>query len=75
MKLACNIDSRGIRVRLIGGCLLGGISILLAIAAWWSAATWLWWPAGGLALGSAVMIFEARRGWCVLRAMGFKTRI
>jgi hypothetical protein len=28
----------------------------------------------GLALG-AFMIFEARAGWCAVRALGFKTRI
>jgi hypothetical protein len=34
----------------------------------------LWWyPFGAIVFGGAFTIFEARAGWCVVRAMGFKT--
>ena len=75
MKLTCNIDSRGMRARLMAGCALGAISMILAVAAWFTGVAWLWWPMGGFACGSCVMVFEARSGWCMVRAMGFKTRI
>jgi hypothetical protein len=36
----------------------------------------LWWyPVAAITFGGAFAIFEARAGWCVIRAMGFKTPI
>lgn len=76
MALECNIDAKGRAVRLAAGValVLLASSFLLAWAI----------PAGGtgltvlgvlgLAVG-AFMIFEARAGWCALRALGIKTRI
>ena len=64
---ACNIDRRGRLIRFVAGLLCLG------------AAAWLWWglsdrfwSVGLLALG-AVAIFEAARGWCVMRAFGART--
>jgi DNA gyrase/topoisomerase IV subunit B len=34
--------------------------------------TW-WWLAGALAGMGAFVVFEARSGWCAVRAMGFRT--
>jgi hypothetical protein len=34
-----------------------------------------WIVAGVCVLMGAFAIFEARAGWCVMRAMGFKTRM
>ncbi|MBT6728200.1 MAG: hypothetical protein HOA75_15830 [Deltaproteobacteria bacterium] len=37
-------------------------------------ASTLWgYPIAAIAFGGAFAIFEARAGWCVIRAMGFKT--
>jgi hypothetical protein len=74
MRLQCNIDARGRVARLIWGLVLlaAGVAMLL----WWAL------PAGSLlawllttlvVVGGAVAVFEARAGWCVVRAMGFKT--
>lgn len=73
--MQCNIDQRGRRVRMIWGV------CLLVIAAGLIVATVLgyvsmWWGIGltiAAAAFGAFAIFEARRSWCVIRAMGFRT--
>jgi hypothetical protein len=74
--MTCNIDAKGKLVRLIYGIglLLPGIALLLLWTT--SAKTLVSWiiPLGPI-LGGAFAIFEALTGWCVLRAMGFKTPI
>ena len=72
-----NIDRKGRRARLISGmiCLLAGAALLLF--AWMSQAT----SRTPLAFGMALLgfglfqIFESRKGWCIVRALGFKTRM
>ncbi|HZL36301.1 MAG TPA: hypothetical protein VFC78_13365 [Tepidisphaeraceae bacterium] len=74
MPLTCNIDARGKAARLIYGI------ILLAIAGWLA----YWWAMGSdsavrwvvaiaCAMAGAFGIFEARAGWCIVRAIGVKT--
>lgn len=74
MPLQCNIDAKGKLVRMIYGLILLLVGIGLLI--FWAI------PAGGLIawivsiaviLGGVFALFEARAGWCVVRAMGFKT--
>ena len=70
----CNIDSRGKAARLIYGIVVVAIGLGLLL---------FWALRGGGILGwvisvacvamGAFSIFEARAGWCVIRAMGFKT--
>ena len=70
----CNIDSRGKAARLIYGIVVIAIGVTLVF---------LWAMRGGGVLGWAISaacvvmgafsIFEARAGWCVVRAMGFRT--
>ena len=75
MPLQCNIDARGKRIRLI----MGVVEVLLSIALLFA---WALPSGSGLAWGltvalfvfGAFAIFEARAGWCVIRAMGMKTR-
>ncbi len=74
--MQCNIDARGKAVRLVAGAAVEGIGLVLAV---------LWFlgflPDWALGVGIAAiasgwfMIFEGLAGWCVLRAMGFKTSI
>jgi hypothetical protein len=74
MPLQCNIDSRGKAVRLINGAIVLAIGILLAAFwAWGSHSALAWAISAACVLGGAFMLFEARAGWCVVRAMGFKT--
>lgn len=73
--MQCNIDSRGKATRLAMGI------VLLSVAAVIVAVTLLglvppragWIAAGMLAVGGGFGIFEARAGWCALRALGVRT--
>ncbi|MAQ04196.1 MAG: hypothetical protein CMA50_00010 [Euryarchaeota archaeon] len=76
MGFECNIDARGKAVRLRLG-LMGVLSSLgLAAACLLISAPDLAWivPAGAF-IGGAFAIFEGRTGWCVVRALGFRTPI
>lgn len=73
--LECNIDAKGKAARFLGGAaaILGSL-ILAALLATDTLAVGLGWyaVAGGI-FGGAFAIFEARAGWCIVRAIGFKT--
>ena len=76
MVLTCNIDARGKRVRLLNGILLvlfgGAMSILWAVR---GGSLWDWVASLFLLILGAFCIFEARAGWCALRAIGIKTKL
>ncbi len=64
---SCNIDGRGRLIRLMAGLLC------LGAAAWcFLGIDAAFWGSGLLALG-LVSLFEALRGWCVIRALGGRT--
>ena len=73
--MECNLDARGKAARLIGGiagvmvglvvCVLLALDVLSGLAASSVAA--------GSLFGGAFAIFEARAGWCVVRALGIRT--
>lgn len=74
--MQCNIDARGKVARLIWGILLMIIGIVLAVI--WAvpnSSPWPWVVTAIVVLAGAFAVFEARAGWCVMRAMGFKTPI
>ena len=62
-----NLDNRGRLLRGVGG----GLLVLGGIIAC-QTSTWL---GTGLILAGGFMLFEAVRGWCVMRACGIKTRL
>ncbi len=77
MALKCNIAARGQAARLqmgilgvAGGALLAVITLLgpLPMDIGLTLAT-------GSIIGGAFAMWEARMAWCVIRAMGFKTRL
>jgi hypothetical protein len=71
--LACNIDQRGRRARLISGAvvvLCGGALIVTGLIIGSKA---LLVVGIFLDVAGSFMIFEGARGWCALRAMGVKT--
>jgi len=75
-SMQCNIDQRGRRVRFINGVILLVIGGLLA--GFWAVRNDSVWPwvIALIAIGGGLFsMFEARKGWCVIRAMGFKTKI
>jgi hypothetical protein len=75
IAMTCNIDAKGRAVRLIIGLvsLLAGV---LMLGLWaWRAGGWLAWAASiAVLIYGAFATFEGWAGWCVVRAMGFKTR-
>ncbi|MDP9173601.1 MAG: hypothetical protein M3O30_07015 [Planctomycetota bacterium] len=74
--MICNIDAKGKRARLAAGLLVGVIGLaLIALWASQSGGEFAWMVSASLVAGGGFMIFEARSGWCALRAMGFKTKI
>ena len=77
MALECNIDARGKAVRMKLGIRLVIISIIIAALTYFGIipSSFGWTLAGGSFVGGAFTIWEARMGWCVLRATGFKTKI
>jgi hypothetical protein len=75
--MQCNIDARGKRVRLISGMatLLVGLVLGILTAAGLFTGVLMWALTALLILTGAFQIFEARKGWCVVRAMGIKTPV
>lgn len=73
--MKCNIDARGKKARLLWGLAAVVIAIVLLVLAAVEVLSGTWpWVTGGLLLAiGAFSIFEARAGWCAVRAMGFKT--
>jgi len=75
--MQCNIDARGKAARLRMGlislaiaAIIGGFIILDVL----ESEIWKSLLVVSIIVG-AFTIFEARAGWCVIRAMGFKTKI
>ena len=76
MAMQCNIDARGKRVRFINGIIMIIIALILMAAwAWPGRSIWGWAVASILLLCGGFSIFESRKSWCALRAMGIKTRV
>ncbi|MBI5395399.1 MAG: DUF2892 domain-containing protein [Verrucomicrobia bacterium] len=66
MALSCNIDRRGRVAR--------GISGMVCVAAGAGCGWQGWWVAAvALAAAGAFQFFEARKGWCAVRALGIRT--
>ena len=74
--LTCNIDAKGKQVRFVMG-IAEIIGAVLMAALWaWPANDWRPWTLTGVLFFFGVFaLFEARAGWCVVRAMGFKTKV
>ena len=87
MALQCNIDARGRSVRIKLGLItlvLGIITIFLTYfkipSLFWNSLpynvkTLAWLINCCIIIGGLFSIWEGRKGWCIVRAMGFKTKI
>ena len=75
--LECNIDARGKAYRLRLGFRLLIIGLIISAAIFMAGVEMglLWLAPGGAIAGGAFAMFEGRTGWCVARAIGFKTPI
>lgn len=62
-----NLETRGRIVR-------GTVAVLLLSGGVY-ALTQIWWLGLLLLASSGFVLFEALRGWCILRACGIKTRL
>ena len=73
--MECNISHKGRMARLYTGIVAIAFGLALALLTALSVLpTALGWIAvAGSILGGAFAIFEARKGWCIVRAIGFKT--
>ena len=77
MAFECNIDARGKAARFRMGMLgiVGGTALGLATLIGLIPTTIGYKMAAGSIGGGAFAIWEARMGWCVVRAIGIKTRV
>ena len=74
MALRCNIDAKGKLIRLIYGAAIALLGVVLTFAWALRAGGVVAWLVSLVAmLGGAFAIFESRKGWCAIRAMGIKT--
>jgi len=71
----CNIDARGKAARMAGGLatLAGAAGLAALLALDILTVPFGWYAVAAAVAGGAFAIYEARAGWCVVRAMGFKT--
>ena len=73
--MQCNIDRKGRAVRLVSGIICAAVGIVLVVLA--LAAEGGFWPLLGTGLGffaaGIFQIYESRKGWCALRALGVRT--
>ena len=77
MAFECNIDARGKAVRMKLGIRLVIISlVLMALVFFGIIPTPLGWIlVGSSFVGGAFTIWESWMGWCIVRGMGFETKI
>jgi hypothetical protein len=75
MDRSCNIDAKGRVVRFLTGILaiLGGFTMAILIAQGILSSETYWVIVAGSIIGGAFAMWEAREGWCVVRALGIKT--
>ena len=75
MDRACNIDAKGRVVRFLTGILaiLAGFILAILIAQGTLSSETYGLVVAGSIVGGAFAMWEAREGWCVVRALGIKT--
>ena len=73
--MECNISHKGRLARLYTGIVAIVFGLALALLTTLSVlpTTLGWIAVAGSIFGGAFAIFEARKGWCIVRAIGFKT--
>jgi uncharacterized membrane protein len=73
--MECNIDQKGRLARLYTGIVAIVFGIILSLLTYLSVlpVTIGWLAVAGSIFGGAFAIFEARKGWCIVRAVGIKT--
>jgi hypothetical protein len=76
VAMVCNIDRRGRSVRYRIASVLVPLGVVLwLVTSRFLDGVWPWLLGGVLLAGGLFSWFEASRGWCAVRALGFKTRL
>lgn len=76
MALVCNINRRGRWVRVVFGLVSLAIGVMMIAAAWPEVAFWQWLVGAAFAVcGLFSVIVGGAAGWCVCRALGWKTPV
>ncbi len=75
MAIECNIDSKGRVVRFITGifAILAGLVLAILVSQGILTSETYVFAIIGSILGGLFAMWEARAGWCVVRAIGFRT--
>ena len=75
MDLVCNIDAKGKAVRLLTGvfAILTGLTLAILVNLGTISLESYWLLVSGSIIGGIFAMWEARAGWCVVRAIGIKT--
>lgn len=73
--MECNIGAKGKAARLRLGlmALAGALALAIVILSGFVEGTIWWYGVAATTFGGLFTIWEARAGWCIVRAMGFKT--
>ena len=73
--MQCNIDARGKAYRMKMGIASLLLAVIIGTLIYFGVleSTIWWYILGAVTFGGAFTIFEARAGWCIIRASGFKT--
>ena len=71
----CNLDAKGKAARFVGGIasLLGAVVLGILLLTGTLQFSFGWYAVGGAVFGGAFALYEARTGWCIVRALGIKT--
>jgi hypothetical protein len=70
-----NIDQRGRKARIITGAVVDAIGAVLILAGVLRNDSGFIVAGAGMSVAGLFMIFEGAKGWCVVRALGIKTKI
>lgn len=73
--MQCNIDQRGRKARIVTGAIVDATGVILILTGILRNDTAFIVAGIIVSVAGSFMIFEGVKGWCVVRAMGFKTRI
>ena len=75
--MQCNIGAKGKAARLRMGIMAMVVAAMLCglILGGVLSSDYWWYLFAATTFGGAFSIFEARAGWCIVRAMGFKTPV
>jgi len=73
--MQCNIDAKGKVLRLGMGFCVVVVGIVLMVLWARGGGGWRWGVSALVVAAGLFQIYEGWAGWCVVRAMGIKTRI